>query len=253
MCLILISKDVHPEYKLIVAANRDEFYNRRTKKAHFWSDNQEILAGMDLEAGGTWLGVNKFGKIAMLTNYRDISNIKNNAPSRGALVADYLKNDKSAREYLNSINGKAKIFNGFNLIAGNIDSLYYLSNYSDSLIKLGRGNHGLSNHLLNTPWYKVEKGKEKLDKLVSGKDINKEDLFSLLYDDIKAPVDSLPKTGLPRDKEHDISSMFIKTTDYGSRCSTLVMVDRQNNLHFVERTYNTSSFSYFDTSYSFVV
>ena len=158
MCLIFLSLHQHPNYKLIVAANRDEFYARKTVPAEFWVDHPQLVGGRDLEAVkpdgtcGTWMAVNKNGRIAMVTNYRDLKNIKSKAPSRGHLVTDYLLSDEHPEKYLKSIEKNAALYNGFNLIVGSAEELFYLSNYRDGIVKIPNGFHGLSNHLLDTPW-----------------------------------------------------------------------------------------------------
>src|SRR5688572_11425620 len=139
MCLIFISLNNHPTYKLIVAANRDEFYNRKTAPADFWEDYPSILGGRDLEAGGTWLGIARSGKISMVTNYRDPKNINPNAPSRGQLVSDYLLNDDTPARYLERLLPKAKQYNGFNLITGTQNELWYFSNYGNGIQHLNAG------------------------------------------------------------------------------------------------------------------
>lgn len=245
MCLILFAIDQHPEYALIAAANRDEFYERPTADAHFWQDHPHVLAGRDLQAKGTWMGVSKAGKISMLTNYRDLSKIKPDAPSRGDLVADFLINELQEESYLNELIARADQYNGFNLLFGDRDKLMYYSNVSERSEKLNKGVYGLSNHLLNSQWPKVERGKEKLKEIITNnKKIEPELLFEALYDDIKAPDHQLPDTGVGLEKERMLSAMFIKSADYGSRCSTVVLADHSGNWHFYERVYSTNDFSY---------
>ncbi|HYF70176.1 MAG TPA: NRDE family protein [Ohtaekwangia sp.] len=253
MCLIFFSLNEHPDYKLIIAANRDEFYNRATAPAQFWRDHPDVLAGRDMEAGGTWLGITKTGRISMLTNYRDPSNINPQAPSRGKLVIDYLIEPVSAPEYLNAIAGQGNTYNGFNLLAGTPDEMYYYSNYGADVKKLDRGFYGLSNHLLDTPWPKVVNGKLRIKPLVYAPKIDTEKIFSVLYNDEIAEDALLPQTGLPVDRERALSSMFIKTPNYGSRCSTLVMIDNHNRVFFAERTYDLKSFQYTTRSYEFPI
>lgn len=251
MCLIFISLHQHPAYKLIVAGNRDEFYNRPTKAADYWPGKERILGGRDLEAGGTWLGVTTAGRISMLTNYRDPKNIDPRAPSRGHLVSDYLEGDAGAEEYLHRVNASGMRYNGFNLLAGSADALYYYTNYQPVVRRLEPGFYGISNKFLETPWPKVVNGKQKLKPAFSRNEIDPEEVFALLYDDATAPIDQLPDTGLPAAQERALSSMFIKTDNYGSRCSTLVLVDHANNWLFSERTYDPSDFSHTDRTYRF--
>lgn len=249
MCLILFAYKTHPKYKLVVAANRDEFYARPTEPAGFWSDNRDILAGKDLTAGGTWMGINTKGKVSMLTNYRDPLNIKKDAPSRGHLVSDFLINDDQAPEYLSKISSSGPQYNGFNLICGDAEQLFYYGNYKKGVHQITPGYHGLSNALLNTSWPKVDKGLEKLKKVMLKEEIQAEDLFQTLYDDIKAPAHLLPDTGVGTEWESVLSSMFIKSPDYGSRCSTILLVDNNGRMEYVERTYNQTDFSFSDRKF----
>lgn len=250
MCLILFNYKKHSRYKLILAANRDEFYKRPTTIANYWEDQPNILAGKDLEAKGTWMGINKKnGKVAMLTNYRDMASLKQNAPTRGLLVSEYLINYQSPEQYCNSISSKFPEYNGFNMLIGDADNLYYTSNYiNGGLKKLPAGNYGLSNHLLNTEWTKVKKGKLKLAAITEEKHFEVEHLFEALYDDEIAPDNQLPDTGIGLDKERWLSSMFIKSPEYGTRCSTIILVDNNNKVLFAERTYDITTFEY-DTKY----
>jgi len=248
MCLIFIAINYHPVYKLIIAANRDEFYNRKTAAANYWPDHPNVLGGRDLQAGGTWMGMAKTGKISMLTNYRDPKNIRSDAPSRGFIVSDYLINDVDAQSYMQNMQ-PAK-YNGFNLIMGDIDNLWYLSNYKDGITKLDNGLYGLSNHLLDSPWPKVVKGKTKLAPILGKSDLTTNELMEFLYDTEVATKD-LPNTGVSPELEKALSSMFIKTPNYGSRCSTVVLVDKDNHVKFSERVYDLTTFNYTLSEYEF--
>lgn len=251
MCLIFIALNVHPKYKLIVAGNRDEFYNRRTAVADFWSDHPHILAGRDLEAMGTWLGMTSGGRIAMLTNYRDPKSINPGAPSRGKLVSDFLIEGGHPGAYLDAVAREGNKFNGFNLLTGTTDELWYYSNYQGNVQKLNDGLYGLSNHLLDTPWPKVVRGKERLKPHLALPEPDPEFFFKVLYDEDVAPDAQLPSTGLPLDRERALSSMFIKTNGYGSRCTTVIMVDRDNNIYFSERNFNTDTFAFTTQTFQF--
>jgi uncharacterized protein with NRDE domain len=252
MCLIFAALNYHPTYKLIVAANRDEFYNRNTAAATHWADFPNVIGGRDLEAGGTWMGMTTGGKISMLTNYRDPKNIRADAPSRGHLVADYLEQEVNAPDYVKHVQTHAPEYNGFNLVVGTVDELYYLSNYKDGVTRLDNGLFGLSNHLLDTPWPKVVKGKKKLAPLLGKSDITTDDLMGFLYDDQPAS-DNLPDTGIGIERERALSSMFIKTPSYGSRCSTVVLVDKHNRVQFTERVYDLTTFEYTASAFEFSV
>jgi len=246
MCLIFIALKNHSRYKLIVAANRDEFYDRKTAAAAFWKDHPEILGGRDLEAFGTWLGMTKSGRICMVTNFRDLKNINPNAPSRGKLVTDFLLEKITGEEYLKKVEPRAKKYNGFSLIAGTVDTLYYLSNHKEGLILLNSGLFGLSNHLLETPWPKVEKGKTEIQVILKSPVIRPEDLFEVLSDDTISSDEQLPDTGVGLERERALSAAFIKSPGYGTRSSTVILVDYNNHVSFHERVYDpvTSGFSY---------
>ena len=250
MCLIFAAVNYHPVYKLIVASNRDEFYNRRTAKASYWDDYPHVIGGRDLEAGGTWMGMTTGGKLSMLTNYRDPKNIRTGAPSRGHLVADYLEQEVNTSDYIKHVQAHAAEYNGFNMIMGTVDELYYLSNYKQGTTKLDGGLYGLSNHLLDTPWPKVVKGKKKLAPILSRHEITTDELMSFLYDDEVATA-NLPSTGVSPEMERALSSMFIKTPNYGSRCSTVVLVDQNNRVQYTERVYNLTTFEYTTSSFEF--
>jgi uncharacterized protein with NRDE domain len=253
MCLIFFAIDQHPEYKLVIAGNRDEFYNRKTAPAGFWPEYPEVLGGRDLEAMGTWLGMTKAGRISMLTNYRDVANLKHHAPSRGKLVSDFLIRGEPAQTYLKTVATRGQDFNGFNLIAGDVDALWYYSNYGDSITHLGTGTFGLSNHLLDTPWPKVKRGKAHFERILASGEVTAENLFSLLLDEEIAPDETLPATGLPLERERALSSMFIKTPDYGSRCSTVIMVSRNNQVFFSERVFDLRTFEYNTQTFEFAL
>lgn len=251
MCLIFISVQNHPKYKLVIAANRDEFYQRKTAAADYWKDHPEILGGRDLEAQGTWMAINKNGRIAMVTNYRDIKNIKPVAPSRGALVTDFLLNDRSPETYLNDIERKGPEYNGYNLIVGTPEELWYQSNYKQGLSQLSAGLHGLSNHLLDTPWPKVERGLKKMETLLKNSDLLTAELFEVLFDDLIAADDKLPDTGVGLERERMLSSMFIKSPGYGTRCSTVILIDRSNHVQFSERVFDLHTFAYNQRDFQF--
>lgn len=244
MCLIFLSLNNHPNYKLIIAANRDEFYTRKTAPAHYWADYPNILGGRDLEASGTWMAMNKNGKISLITNYRDPANINPHAPSRGQLVSDFLINGEKPKVYLDNLSNQAALYNGFNLLSGNPDELWYLSNYQQGVKRLESGIYGLSNHLLDTPWPKVSRGKNKFEAILRNSIISPDSLFELLYDEQRAEDQFLPDTGIGIERERALSSMFIKINGYGTRCSTVVLIDRENNVLYAERDYNLVTFEY---------
>ncbi|HET7656738.1 MAG TPA: NRDE family protein [Bacillales bacterium] len=248
MCLIVFAYRKHPVYRLVMAANRDEFYNRPTAPAHFWNDHPDVLAGRDLEKGGTWMGVTKTGRFAAVTNYRDPSSEKADARSRGELVGGYLSGNQSPHDYLKRIQERASSYNGFNLIVGNGDSCFYLSNYEGKIRELKPGIYGLSNALLDVPWPKVESSKQRLVECLDDDLVQTECLFDLLSDTEQAKDSNLPNTGIELDLERLLSSVLIKSRDYGTRSSTVMLIDKDLNVTFTERSLypqqNEASFSF---------
>jgi len=241
MCLILFAIQSHPDYKLVIAANRDEFYERPTAPAAFWDDEPGLLAGRDLRAGGTWLGITTKGRIAAITNYRDPSSIKSNAPSRGSLVTGFLSGRQSPAEYLEGLKKKAHEYNGFNLIVGEKHELYWYSNRGQGIRGISSGIYGLSNHLLDSPWPKVTRGKKMFRRLLSEeKDPVPKAFFSMLADRSIPDDGSLPDTGVGLEWERMLSPIFITSPAYGTRSSTLLFIDHYDGVTFIERTFNSS-------------
>lgn len=251
MCLLLISYNIHPEYQFIIAANRDEFYQRPAEKAHFWKDHPELLAGRDLEAGGTWLGITRKGRFAAVTNYRDMKLLKENAVSRGGLVTDFLTSGLSPVKFGSGLIGTADQYNGYNLIFSDLDTLYYFSNQTKRLTKLSAGVYGLSNHLIDTPWPKVIKSKESFLEVTSDEKIKTDDLFKILSDEKEAPDDQLPDTGLSRELEKAVSPIFIKSDRYGTRSSTVILVNSLNEVLFIEKSLDTQNKSWVESRFEF--
>jgi uncharacterized protein with NRDE domain len=235
MCLILFAYDVHPYYHFVLAANRDEFHNRAAAPLQFWDDFPEILAGRDLKLMGTWLGVTRTGRLAAITNYRSTYEPKEAAPSRGDLVADFLKGSMGPVEYLQKIRARANAYNGFNLIVGDRDGLYYASNRGTWLRSLEPGIYGLSNHLLDTPWPKVKSGITCLKTLMAKR--NKgilPELEDLLRNQERPPDDQLPDTGVGLEWERRLAPIFISSPSYGTRCSSMLSITRTGELLFKE-------------------
>ncbi|MFC4559058.1 NRDE family protein [Virgibacillus kekensis] len=241
MCLINFQINDHPNYKLIVAANRDEFYQRPTAPAHYWKDNPYILAGRDLVQNGTWLGITKDGQFAALTNYRNPGEDTADKLSRGSIVRDFLSEDGPPLQFLESLQEKKNNYAGFNVIVGSADALYHYSNANDTITNVPAGTHGLSNHLLNTPWPKVVKGKQQLQTyLEKNKQLNPDELFRIISDAEEAEDNMLPDTGVGKELERKLSPLFINMADYGTRSSTVLTIDKNNQVHFVERSYENS-------------
>jgi uncharacterized protein with NRDE domain len=239
MCLLLMALNRHSAYPLILLANRDEYYERPSASARFWKEAPAVLAGKDLRAGGTWLGISRDGRIAAVTNYRDPSSMKADAPSRGRLVSGFLLGHREPLDYLDSLGKGAGRYNGFNLIVGEKGRLYWHSNRGQEAQLLKPGMYGLSNHLLDTPWPKVARGKNALARLLSLKaDPSLEELFGILADRTIADDASLPHTGVDLEWERILSPIFIASPVYGTRSSTVLLIDAGNRVTFVEKTFN---------------
>ncbi|ALS22606.1 hypothetical protein IJ22_22320 [Paenibacillus naphthalenovorans] len=239
MCLILFAYHAHETYKLIVAANRDEFYDRPTSPVHYWEDHPHILAGRDLSKMGTWMGVTTAGRFAALTNYRDPKEVLEGKRSRGELVAGFLKDRQDPESYMLEAAKKRDRYLGYNLLAGDADELYYYSNIENKVKKVGPGIYGLSNHLLNTDWPKVRRGKEGLAEIINGgRGDMAERILALLRQDDPVSDDLLPDTGISLEWERLLSPVFIQSEHYGTRSSTvLLMTDKE--IYVKERVYST--------------
>jgi uncharacterized protein with NRDE domain len=243
MCLVLFAYRVHPKYPFIAAANRDEFYNRPTKAAHFWEGSPHILAGRDLEKMGTWMGVTTTGRISALTNYREVLELKKQKQSRGEIVSNFLTGEELPSHYLQTLAKKKERYEGFNVVVGNMNNLWYYSNRSNDPIRLKPGIYGLSNALLNTPWPKVELGKSLFQQVLSEQTLSLEKLFKVLGNSEQPNDHLLPKTGIGEEWERKLASLFIKTKNYGTRASTVLTLSKDGNVMFAERTF-TSETSY---------
>jgi uncharacterized protein with NRDE domain len=240
MCLILVALDSHPDYSLVVAANRDEFYDRPTAPAAFWADVPSVLAGRDLQAGGTWLGIDRNGRFAAVTNYRQGRREPPAPQSRGRLVRDFLTSTTAPEEYLRLVGQHADLYGGFNLLAGTPRELGYFSNREGVPRALTPGVYGLSNHLLDTAWPKVASGKSALEALLrAGKPELIDALLALLSDRTRPGDHLLPHTGIDEEWERLLSSAFIASETYGTRSSTVVLVGRDGKTTFVEWSFGT--------------
>jgi len=250
VCLILFAWKARADAPLIVAANRDENFARPTDAAEFWADRPAILAGRDLNAGGTWLGVDRNGRFAAITNFRNPADRRENAPSRGALVAGYLWGKTRPGDYLAQLQDAGGAYNGFSLLVGDPDDLWFYSNRGTGPQRVEPGVHGLSNHLLDTPWPKVVKGIGALETRIDSPFIA-EDYFSVLSDSRPAPADALPDTGIGAEREKWLSSMRIVGADYGTRSSTVLCVTTGGSAEFHERTWARDGSAAGTVSYEF--
>lgn len=242
MCLILLAHKAHPDYPLILAANRDEAYARPAEPAAFWPDHPEVYGGRDLEQGGTWLGLALNGRVAAVTNFREGRNASpvDAALSRGTLVSRYLTGDEPVERYLEQVQGAAARYRGFILIGGDLERLFWFSNRGPGIERILPGVHGLSNHLLDTPWPKIVRGKEVLTSLLAAGETEViTGLFDVLGDRSESSDRDLPDTGVGLARERRLSANFISDDRYGTRASTVVLVDTRGTVRFIERTYGT--------------
>ena len=236
MCLIVIAWQIHPEYPLIVTANRDEYYQRPTATAQQWKSPSDILAGRDLQAGGTWLGVTQGGKFAAVTNYRE--GVEQTTPkSRGDLTTGFLKDNLDAGQHAEKVIEAGDQYNGFNLLLGEDNQLIYCSNRHSEIQRLSPGIYTLSNELLDSPWPKAIHAKEVLTPLLKKTPINIDEIINCLHRRDPFPDEHLPDTGIGIEMERMLSPPFIVSKDYGTRCTTVVLKDRKGNTHFVEQNY----------------
>jgi uncharacterized protein with NRDE domain len=239
MCLILLAWKSHPEYPLVFAGNRDERYERPTAAADFWKDDPEIFGGRDLELGGTWLGVRRDGRFAAITNYRDGPAKKPAPRSRGELTTNFLRGNDGPAAYLNRLStADGCLYGGYTLLVGDRERLYGLSNRGGGVEELPPGVHGLSNHLLNTPWPKIVRGKNRVAALLgTGEPDLIAGLFEALADRATASDSELPETGVGSARERALSPAFIADEHYGTRASTVLLIGRDGSATFVERRY----------------
>ena len=252
MCLLFFAYEYHQDFRLILAANRDEYFKRPTAPADFWDSHPQVLAGRDLEMMGTWMGITKSGRFAALTNYRDPSLQKADKESRGLLVSNFLCSSQSPEAYLLEVSGKLDHYNPFNLLVGNLEQLCYFNQLTAEILPLKPGIYGLSNHFLDTPWPKVQKSKQALaDYLVCSSLVDPETLFDLLSDSETAPDNDLPSTGITKEWEKYLSSVFIRGNKYGTRSSTVLLIDRQNQALFWEKSFTEDQEQAMDTRKEF--
>lgn len=235
MCLVLFALNAHPTQRLVVLANRDEFYDRPTAPSSWWDDAPDVLAGRDLEAGGTWMGISRSGRWTAVTNVRDPSSIRTDALSRGDLTRAFLTSATPPAQYASMVFRERDAYNGFNLLVGDAHDTWIVSTRLPEPLQLKAGIYGLSNDTLDTPWPKVQRGKAGLKRLVEDDVILHTDAFELLEDSEPAPDSELPDTGVGLAWERALSSPFIQMERYGTRTNTLLTVSRRGEAEWIER------------------
>ena len=240
MCLITFAYDSHPVYSLVLVANRDEFFRRPSQEVHYWQDTPHILAGRDLEQGGTWLGLNQHGHFATVTNHRNGRDNPQGVRSRGDLTRHYLQEPQSASHYLKHLAPEQHTYGAFNLLLGDETGLHYLSNRSNATHRsLAPGIYGLSNALLDTPWPKLLNVRNGLTQQLQDNHLKPDTLISLMMDPTQAADTDLPDTGISAEWEKMLSSCFIRSTDYGTRAITLLLQKPDGTTYLREDTFDT--------------
>jgi uncharacterized protein with NRDE domain len=225
------------QFSLLVAANRDEFYDRPTAVADFWVDSPGLFAGRDQRAGGTWLGISRSGRFAAVTNFRDTQaqTAQENILSRGELPPDFLRSASSPEQFLDDLLKRQHRYTGFNLLIGDRNSLWYFSNRESLPRQLKPGIYGLSNHLLDTPWPKLCLARERMSKLINT-EVAPEALLHTVSDRQTHEVDN-PRVGFNSQMESLLSAQFVVTETYGTRASTALRVNRNGKADLVEQNF----------------
>ncbi len=236
MCLIALNWNPEHKYPLIMASNRDEYYARPTSKAHYWEDHPNIFGGRDRHAGGTWLAIGLQGRMAAITNFRELDT--SGERSRGELITNFLAGKIPTEDYLQMVHDNRHYYAGFNLLLADGSHLWYYSNRQDVIRRLEPGLYGLSNGFLNTPWPKVRRLKKRLKKAIAAGAVSPHVCIDLLHDEKRPPDDEIPNTGVDPVWERMLAPCFIRSPDYGTRNSTGLMLERDGTLHWHEQLYS---------------
>lgn len=239
MCLLFVAWRTHPRYRVVLAANRDELHDRPTRPPAFWDEQPRIFAGRDLTGGGTWLGVTPDGRFAALTNIRGRGPDPENPVSRGLIVRDALSAGSRPGAFAAEIAASGQRYPGFNLLVGDHDELAYYTNLEAEPRRLAPGIHGFSNAPMGCGWPKVTAGREKMAALLErGDAVPPEALLDMLADDRPAPDAELPDTGYGPAAERALSACFIRGEHYGTRSSSVVLIEHDGGIRFVERRFS---------------
>ena len=236
MCTLFLAVDENPQFPIILIENRDEFFNRKSTKPHQWEDI-DLYAGKDFEKGGTWLGYNSVGDWGVVTNYRDLNQNLGGERSRGDLIPELIGKRKSIDEAHKFLLDKAADFGPFNLVYSIENKVFYFSSIQKQSQELQKGIYGLSNAFLNTPWFKVTKGKRLFSLIIENKKLDTSALFKMMLDEEKTTNEELPPTGLPLEIERLVSSIFIFSESYGTHCTTFLSKDKNGKINFEEKRY----------------
>lgn len=249
MCLIAIAYKTHPDYPLLVAANRDEFYERPTAAAEFWEEAPTLLAGRDLQGGGTWMGVTHGGRFAAITNHRNPPTTPAQPRSRGLLTLDFLLGDMDPAVYMEALAENAADYAGFNLLVGTVENLYYYSNIERQVRRLKPGIHSLSNALLDTPWPKQELARKRMQSLLT-QAVDHPQLQAVVADRTVVADEQLPQSGVGRELERILSAQFIVSEAYGTRATTSLWLDANGGFSWQESNYRRGGL--FDASQDYL-
>lgn len=250
MCLIIFNLDEHPDYRLVLAANRDERHDRPTASMAFWEEQPDLLAGRDLEAGGTWFGVTKAGRWAAVTNFHGAAGYFEDAPTRGNLVRGFLQASETPKQFLLRLRQDAGRYNGFSLLVGNANEVYFFSNQSGSsyergdAVKLKKSTYGLSNHLLNTSWPKVVRARSKLEDVLKTPEVLTDPLLQMMRDDT-------PPTEEGGEEQRFTRPMFISGKPFGTRSTTAMTIRRDGRMEIAERRYDSDGQAIATQQFSF--
>lgn len=257
MCLAVFAVNALRDWPLVIVANRDEYHERPTAPLDVWSDHSNILAGRDLRAFGTWLGVNRQGRIGLLTNVREPGKNNPDAVSRGQIIEQYLEGQNSADSYLAALAAENDRYNGFNLLLFEKEYAWFMSNrgqgqdQTSAFTKLNRGVFGLSNASLDTSWPKLTRTREAVKKSLLRSDApSVEALFDIFADQTRAPDEDLPRTGLPLEREQSLSSPFIVDPVYGTRSTSILLKDHLGQIQFLERSFSPQGVLFGQKSWS---
>lgn len=238
MCLLVVAWRSHPRYRLVVASNRDEFHERPAAALGWWHDLPDVVGGRDLRAAGTWLAFNRSGRFGLVTNFRDANGAPPGAPSRGELVPAFLRGSASADGFLSALQPGARAYAGFNLLVGDAHGLHYCCNVGDAGAReLPPGIYGLSNHRLDEPWPKLVRTRERFTAALAQADPTAAELFDLLADSTPCAYETPPDRGLPPELERALSAPFVRHAQYGTRCSTVALVEHGGRTALFERRF----------------
>jgi uncharacterized protein with NRDE domain len=249
VCLIVFGWKAHPAYRLILAANRDEYHARPARDAHWWPDRPHVLAGRDLQAGGAWLAISKKGRFATVTNYRELQRSTGRLRSRGEIVTSFVDGSAQATEFAKSLDGKR--YAGYSLLAGDDEHIVYASNRGDLPQVLDAGVYGLSNSALDTPWPKLVRSRDALKQLIASDSANESSLQRLLADRQPAAIDQIDSSELPFALARLLSAPFVVAPEYGTRCSTTLLWSYSNEVEFCERSFDNAGKTTGTTRYRF--